>query len=65
MHTIKIVCRIYINFQAGSLLSLLFDTEDWDDLFPEMSIDFQRTTWRYIPEDSTLHKRLFDKIKEE
>jgi hypothetical protein len=31
----------------------------------EMSVDFQRTTRRYIPEDSTLHRRLFDKIKEE
>jgi hypothetical protein len=23
--------------------------------FPVTSVDFQRTTWRYIPEDRTLH----------
>jgi hypothetical protein len=23
--------------------------------FPETSVDFKRNTWRYIPEDRTLH----------
>jgi hypothetical protein len=29
----------------------------------EAAIDFQRTTWRYIPEDSTLHNHRFDNLK--
>jgi hypothetical protein len=28
----------------------------------EMSVDFQRTTWRYIPESSTLHTFLLFNI---
>jgi hypothetical protein len=27
--------------------------------YSETSVDFQRTTWLYIPEDKTLHKDLF------
>jgi hypothetical protein len=30
-----------------------FSSEDWGDMFLEVSIDFQRTTQRYIPEDGT------------
>jgi hypothetical protein len=29
----------------------------------EMSIDFQRTTWRYVPEDATLYNHRCDNIK--
>jgi hypothetical protein len=29
----------------------------------ESSVDFQRTTLRYIPEDSTLHNHRCDKLK--
>jgi hypothetical protein len=37
-------------FQASFLLGLLFDPEDRG----ESSVDFQRTTWHYIPEHRTL-----------
>jgi hypothetical protein len=29
----------------------------------EMSVDFQRTTWRYIPEDSILHNHSCENLK--
>jgi hypothetical protein len=29
----------------------------------EMSVDFQQTTWRYIPEDSTLHNHCCENLK--
>jgi hypothetical protein len=29
----------------------------------ETSVDFQRTTWRYIPEDSTLHNHHCENLK--
>jgi hypothetical protein len=29
----------------------------------ETSVNFQRATWRYIPEDSTLHNHLCEKLK--
>jgi hypothetical protein len=38
-------------FHAGILLGLFLDPEDGG----EMLLDFQRTTWRYITDDSTLH----------
>jgi hypothetical protein len=31
--------------------------------FSETSVRFQRTTWRYVPEDRTLHKRLCENLK--
>jgi hypothetical protein len=39
--------------RAGFLLGLFFHPEDGSDMFFETSIDFQRTAWRYIPEDRT------------
>jgi hypothetical protein len=41
-------------FHAGFLFGLFFDSEDGGDIFLRNIVDYQRTTWRYIPEDSTL-----------
>jgi hypothetical protein len=45
-------CSACHTFHAGILLGL-FDPEDWGDMFPRNGW-LQRTTWRYIPEVSTL-----------
>jgi hypothetical protein len=59
MHSIEIVCRIYTNLEAGFLLSSFFDPEDGDELFPR-----NVGCVTFIPEDWTLHRRLFYLIKE-
>jgi hypothetical protein len=49
---------------AGILLGLFFDPEDvCDVLLPETSVELQRTTRRYIPEDRTLHNHRCENIK--
>jgi hypothetical protein len=46
----------YYLLHGGFLLGLFFNPEVGGDMFPEMSVDFQWTTWCYIPDDRTLQK---------
>jgi hypothetical protein len=43
--------------EAGGNQSLFFNPKDGGDMFFEMSVDHQWTTWRYIPEVRNLHNR--------
>jgi hypothetical protein len=45
---------IYL-LRAGLLLRLFLYPEDGADMFLRNSVDFQRATRRYIPEDKTFH----------
>jgi hypothetical protein len=47
---------------AGFLLGLFFGPEE-GECSSETSVDFQRTTQRYIPKDSTLHKHRSENLK--
>jgi hypothetical protein len=42
-------------FHADFLLGLFLEPENGGDMFLRNVVDIQRTTRRYIPEDSTLH----------
>jgi hypothetical protein len=50
---LTVVVMLASCFHTDNLLSL-FDREDGDDMFLRNFFDFQRTTRRYIPEDSTV-----------
>jgi hypothetical protein len=51
-------------FHAGFLLSLFFSTLNMETIYSsETSDDTQRTTWRYIPEDGTLHNHRCENAK--
>jgi hypothetical protein len=41
---------------SGLLLGLFFYLEDGGDISPETSVDLQRTTRLYIPDDKTLQE---------
>jgi hypothetical protein len=41
----------------------IFEPEDGGDIYPKTSVDFHRTTRRYIPEDRTLHNHRYKNLK--
>jgi hypothetical protein len=53
------------SFQAGFLLSIFFNAEVGAKYSSEKSLDFQQTTWCYIPEgtvhfDNILQRKVFE-----
>jgi hypothetical protein len=48
------------SFFDGVMLGLLFNFEDEGN---ETMVDFQRTTWRYVPEDGTLYNHHCENLK--
>jgi hypothetical protein len=46
-------------FHAGFLLCLFFDPKNRAIFSSETSVNFRWTTWRHIPEDSTLYRRKY------
>jgi hypothetical protein len=49
--------------KAGGKHSFFFDPEKVTICSSETSDDFQRTTWNYIPEDSTLYNHRYENLK--
>jgi hypothetical protein len=58
----RTISQVKNQYEAGSKLCLSFDPED-GKYSSETSPDFQQTTWRYIPEDRTLHKHHCKNLK--
>jgi hypothetical protein len=63
-------CRLHLKgrerhcFHAGFFLILFFWTLKMEALCSfETSVDTQRTTLRYIPEDGTIHNHRFENLK--
>jgi hypothetical protein len=58
---IKSACHLPLRWV---LVRLILRSWEWRSYIPpETSVDFQRTTWRYNPEDSIVHNRCCENFK--
>jgi hypothetical protein len=55
--------ELVIYFDAGFMLGLFFDPENGGACCSETSVSLQRSTWRYIPEDRTLHNHRCENVQ--